>query len=305
MPSREVKKSKAVIYIFLGFALIFGLIAIKKTFSSSSQANSNNQPQNSLIQFPKIGKMSPSDLVNKNLQEYLSQQQGTYALYIYDINKNEGYGLREKTVMTAASTNKVPILACLYYYAGKEEIDLEKIIVTQPSDIQDYGTGSIRYESPGKPYSLKTLARLMMEKSDNTAAYILANQVLGTEKIQSLMDIWDLKQTDIANNKSSPFDLALLLLKMYKGEVTTQALSMEMLNFMTHSDFEDRIPAGVPKDVKVYHKTGDEVGKIHDIAIIEKSSHPYILTIFSSDITDESQAKKVEAEISKRVFEAF
>jgi len=194
-------------------------------------------------------------------------------------------------------------LAALYHLAGKNEVDLEKIVILQKDDIQDYGTGSIRYDPIGTPYSLKTLARLMMEKSDNTAAYILSNLVIGIDKIQTLIDSWGLTQTSMADNKTSAYDISILMVKMYQGEITSKALTAEMLDFMDKSDFEDRIPAGIDVGVKVYHKTGDEIGKIHDAGIVDLPGRPYFLAIFTLDMTDEELTKKNQAEISKIVFE--
>lgn len=304
-PTRPSKTSKIVLLLFILAAIGFGYSTLRKPSSITTSATIKKTEENSSNFFPKINNSSVEDFINKDIPTLLSQESGTYAIYIYDIKNKKEYGLREKTVMTAASVNKIPILAALYHLAGKREIDLEKVIVTQPDDIQDYGTGSIRYESPGKPYSLKTLARLMMEKSDNTAAFILASHVVGIEKIQTLVDSWGLLQTNIADNSSSPYDIGQLLLKMYNGDVTNHALTLEMLEFMRHSDFEDRIPTGVPSDVKIYHKTGDEVAKIHDAGIIEKINHPYILTIFTSDVIDETRTKSIMAEISKHVFNAL
>ena len=68
-------------------------------------------------------------------------------------------GINESVIFTAASVNKVPILAALYEEAQKGNVDFNRVITLQASDIQDYGTGSIRYDPPGTTYSVKTLAQ--------------------------------------------------------------------------------------------------------------------------------------------------
>lgn len=228
---------------------------------------------------------------------------GSFSLYIYDIKKRKGFGLNESMVITAASVNKIAIFSALYHLAGKKEIDLEKTVILQQEDIQDYGSGSIRYDPVGTAYSLKTLGRLMMEKSDNTAAYLLGNLTIGTDKIQSLLDSWGLTQTSMADNKTSVYDMSILLAKMYQGEITTKPLTSEMLGFMDKSDFDDRIPKGVSTEIKVYHKTGDEIGKIHDVGIVDLPNKPYYIGLMTTDITDEETTKKTLAYISKLVYE--
>ncbi|MBI4999566.1 serine hydrolase [Candidatus Gottesmanbacteria bacterium] len=170
-------------------------------------------------------------------------------------------------------------------------------------DIQDYGTGSIRYDPPGTTYSLKTLARLMMEKSDNTAAHLLGRQIIGFDKIQELLKTWGLTQTTMEENKTSLLDMNKLFLKIYRGEISSQALSAEMLGFMDGSDFEDRIPVLLPKETKVYHKTGDEIGNIHDVGIVELDKKVYFIGVLTDDIVDEEGARQLIAQISKMVFE--
>jgi len=112
-----------------------------------------------------------------------------------------------------------------------------------------------------------------------------------------------LTQTDMVENKSSVKDMSILMIKMYHGEITTPPLTTEMMGFMDKSDFDDRIPAGLPENVKFYHKTGDEIGKIHDAGIIDLKNRPYFLGVFTTDMKDEVKTKKAIANISKIVFE--
>lgn len=228
---------------------------------------------------------------------------GTVTYYLVDLNADKGIGINEQTVITAASVNKIPILATLYHLAASGDIDLEKIITLQQQDIQDYGTGSMRYDKPGTVYSIKTLARLMMEKSDNTARYILSTAVLGTDTIQEYMNELGLTQTDMENNKTSAKDISTVLIKMYRGETTSAALKDEMLGFMDKSDFDDRIPAGVDPGITVYHKTGDEINKIHDAGIVHLPNRPYFIGVFTTDQTDEERAKDLIRRISRLTFE--
>jgi beta-lactamase class A len=71
---------------------------------------------------------------------------------------------------------------------------------------------------------------------------------------------------------------------------------------MVSSDFENRLPALLPKEVKIYHKIGSEIGNIHDVGIIE-AAHPYYIGVFSNDITDDTSAETTIAQISKLVFD--
>ena len=299
LPMYDYKKGKkrpVFKYLLIFSVFIVSVFLLKKLISSPSSELISPLP----LQSEEIPK-TQNELLKEIKQ--LIDGKGTYSVYIYDLNKKEGFGLGEETVFTAASVNKIPILASLYFLAGKNEIDLDKKITIQRKDIQNYGTGSIRYDPAGTQYSLKTLARLLTEKSDNTAGYVLGEIVIGLEKVQELIESWGLSQTNMENNKTSNHDIALLMSLMHQGKITNQALTKEMIGLMDDSDFEERLPKLLPENIKVYHKIGNEEDIIHDAGIINLPQNPYYLGVFSTDIPDPEEAKEIIAQISKLVFE--
>jgi len=294
-------------WCILLFFILLLLGFIKRNFGNANQEITSPLPQvggleKSIISFFSQ-KPKDSRILLANIKKLTDAVGGSWSIYVYDLSNDQGFGINETTIYNAASVNKIPLLASLYYLAGKGEINLDQQVTLQAEDIQDYGTGSIRYDPPGTTYSIKTLARLMIEKSDNTAAYIIGRQIIGMDKIQKLVEDWGLTQTDMENDKTSLVDMAKLLTKMYQKEITSEPLTLEMLGFMDKSDFEDRIPGQIPKEIKIYHKTGDGPGNIHDIGIVMLDKHPFIIGFFTADITDNKTATSTIARISKMVFE--
>jgi beta-lactamase class A len=298
--------------IFLTVLLMFGigLFFIKPVFSQRRIISPLPEASTKTPAFhiPFIGDR-PSPTPQKDATTLLSEIKqltasvsGAYSVYVYDLNTNQSFGYNETTIHTAASVIKVPILATLYTEAKNGHIDLDERITVQQSDIQDYGTGVIRYQGAGTVYSVKTLAQLMMEKSDNTAAFILTN-LLTTQTVQDAINGWGLTQTDVTNDKTSNKDMAILITKMFRGEITNTANTAEMMGFMTNSDFENRLPKLLPKDVKVYHKIGNEIGNLHDIGIVEAPKHPYYIGVMTNDVTDEPTTEDTIANISKLVYD--
>jgi len=167
-------------------------------------------------------------------------------------------------------------------------------------DIQDYGTGILRYAEPA-PHSLRELATLMIKKSDNTAAYVLANY-LGRSNIQSLANSLRLTRTSVVDNKTSPADTVTLFEKIYRSEIAPAAYSEEMLALLTGTDFEDRLPQLLPKTVRVAHKIGTEIGVVNDAGIIYGPNGAYVLGVFT-DRADMDQAVVAIRQISKMVYD--
>ena len=248
-------------------------------------------------------KEKTSDELAKKISSVIGDKWNDYSVVVEDYTSPLTLKQSEGEIFVAASVNKVPILAALYYYAGKGDIDLDTDITLQAQDIQDYGTGSIRYDKPGAVYPVKTLAKLMIKQSDNTAAYILANHIIGFDKLNALMTQWGLIQTDLVNNKTSNQDIAKLFRMIYEGKVTNPAFTQEMLSFLKDTDFETRLPAGLPESATVYHKIGTEVGTIHDAGVISDGTVTYYLGIFTNGTTEGEETDALMAKISKTVYD--
>lgn len=247
-------------------------------------------------------KKNPDEL-KQRIKETIGLAWKNYSVLVVDTESDFQVGINEEEIFTAASINKIPILAALYTKVQSGDVNLDEVITIQKEDIQDYGTGSIRYAEPGTTYTIKTLAKLMMQQSDNTAAYILANHIVGIDTIQALITKWNMTQTDMINNKTSNADISFLMKKIYQGNVANVAYTKEILSFFKDGEFEDRIPALLPKDVVVYHKIGTEVGILHDVGMVVGPTAKYYIGIMTSDITDEEATVPLMAKVSKVVYD--
>lgn len=247
-------------------------------------------------------KKDPEEL-KKMIKQKIGLTWKNYSILVVDTKSDFRVAINDTVMFTAASVNKIPILAALYIGIQNQDIDPEQVITIQEADIQDYGTGSIRYDGAGSTYTIKTLARLMMQQSDNTAAYVLANHIVGIDKIQSLLTQWGMTQTDMINNKTANNDIYKIMKKIYEGNIANPAYTQEMLAFFKDTEFEDRIPGLLPKTVEVYHKIGSEIGFLHDVGVVVGPSTTYYIGIFTSDVTDEKETTKLMAETSKLVYD--
>lgn len=238
-------------------------------------------------------------------KQLIKKQQGSYGIYYADLTTKDSFGINEREIFTAASVNKVPIVAALYYLSNKGKIDLYENVTLQEEDIQNYGSGRLRYEEPGSVYTLKTLAKLALQASDNTAAHILAKRI-GISNIQNLINQWGLKQTDIDDNKTSAYDMYILFNLLYQNKITNQARTKELLGYMTDTDIEDRLPVLLPKNTNVYHKSGDLQGGIHDVGIIQKDNQVFFLAVMTESIGDkEIETKQTIAQIAKQIMDDY
>jgi beta-lactamase class A len=78
-----------------------------------------------------------------------------------------------------------------------------------------------------------------------------------------------------------------------------------MIETLTDQKFNKKIPALLPPEVKIAHKTGSITAIDHDAAIVYvMPEHPYILVILTKGIADHKQAEDLIARISKLIYDA-
>lgn len=253
-------------------------------------------------------KTQAEDIRKNVLEKFLKKEKGSYSVYYKDLKTGQEFGINENKLLTAASLNKLLIVSYLYNLARESQINLEDKITIQKEDIQDYGTGSLRYEGEGKPYSLKTLTMLSLEQSDNTAAHVLSLR-LGEDKIQEYAKKLGLVSTIMVDNKTTARDMGKILELIYLKKITTEALTGELLDFMRDTDFEDRLVRDLPSSIVVYHKAADATNMVHDVGIIDPAvggaseGNAFILAVLTSDIKDEENAKRTIGKIAKFIYD--
>lgn len=258
--------------------------------------------ENPLVEKENIILASPLPLVtntqevNNALIDLTKNLMGIYGVYYYDIKNNKSFGFNENIVYTAASINKVPIMVSLYQYVETGKFKESQIYRLQQEDIMDFGTGQMRYQDLGTEYTYGELVELSGKLSDNTAAYVL-EKIIGRSKIQNYLNSLGLKNTVIKDNTTTPKEMGNFFVLLYQEKLLNKGNTEKIYAAITDTEFEDRIPKGVPDNIRIAHKIGNEVQTYNDCGIIF-SNNPYILCILSKDVK-EAEAFEVEPKISQ------
>jgi beta-lactamase class A len=241
----------------------------------------------------------PSDVV-ASIKELTAPLQGTYGAYVIPLEDGEPYGTNENQVFTAASVNKVLIMVRVLQAIDEATLRLTETYRLQAKDIQDYGTGSLRYAALGTSYTIDELLALSGKQSDNTAAWVL-NLMVGEDKVQELVNDLGMEQTSIAENTTTPKEMGEFFRQVYRGKVLPANLQEKFYGYLTRSDFEDRIPAGLPSYVTVAHKIGTEIQTVNDCGIVFTKKHPYVVCLLSKE-AKEAEAQDVLPKISHLIW---
>ena len=196
---------------------------------------------------------------------------------------------------------KTPVLIEAYKQAaeGKFKLTDSITIINNFKSIADTSHFSLSatddseqeiYKHIGEKATLYDLIYKMIIYSSNLANNIVIEKLgatnvtatirsLGAKDINVLRGVEDNKAFEKGlNNVVSAYDLALLFEKMANNKIVSADACQGMIKILLDQKFNDVIPAKLPKDVKVAHKTGWITGIRHDCGIVFSSRWKKICT---------------------------
>lgn len=229
---------------------------------------------------------------------------GTYGVVVFDPYSGETASLNADRRFVAASLSKLYALLTLYKAASRGELSLDDEITMRPSDVWAYGTG-VLYKYPNKypvgfTMTLRECAKFMIKESDNTAELML-NRHLGEARIEAELHRIGADSTRYWNpiNTTTPNDILLVLKKVADPSYTSPQLSAEMLELMTNTSFEDRLPQPLPEGTRVSHKIGSYESTFSDAGIVfpeERGStgQEYYILVFCEGATQEEAIETIQ-----------
>lgn len=257
-------------------------------------------------------KVVEDSALEAKIQEILNGQDGEYSIYVKDLKPE---GKRNVCIncdqpYEAASLYKVFLMGAVYQAIQDGKLTLDTEISAKMSHLTDvYGGVDFGYEAFGDDevieYSVQEALQRVASISDNFAALMLAEKV-GWGSVQLIANQIGTTQTSIQNPiTTSSEDVGLLFEKLYKGEVVSLQFSEATLDLLSQSKLNNRIPAYLPEDVKVSHKTGELAGVRNDAGVVFAGGNPYVIVMMSKNLRGEDDGVENLAQISKAVYEYY
>ncbi|MCX8008804.1 MAG: class A beta-lactamase-related serine hydrolase [Patescibacteria group bacterium] len=303
---RQSQKKLFLIVCFITgifcFFLIIGLFFRSNQIISPLSASTNIEIKSQRDIKPNKKSKNPNELKIK-IMEAMDESIPEYSIRIEDFVSSFELSMGNSSSYIGASIHKLPIMVAVYKAIQEGKLRLDQKVLFKEEHRQDYGTGTLRYQQSGKEYTIKDLLTFMIKKSDNTAAYILAHTVLNMRDIQTTINSYGLTETYMTENTTTNKDIALLLRKLFSGNLLNSILTRDALELLYHTDFEDRLPALLPNTARVYHKVGTTIAGLHDVGVVVSPRSIYYIGIFTRGVSDEERATKAIARISRVVFD--
>lgn len=316
---RRQRRRKALTILLSLFAVCTYLYIGSRELSNNNEAlaenlrytriqQSSEQKHEDAIEIPDISGSENRNTVNSSmgieklkseLEQYISGFKGTYGVHYLNLYDGGQFGINDKEEYIAASTVKLPLNLYLYTRIADGSVKRDGFLTYRKEDYEE-GTGEIRYAEFGKKYNIYELSRLSIVKSDNVATNMLF-RFLEKQKVKNFMVASGGEVVNKEENLSCPRDMALYMKLAYDFYIKEKVWGGELMKYLENTEFNDRLPALLPPNIRVAHKTGNQVDAVHDIGIIY-SQRPYVLSVMSKDI-NEDEANAVIANISKKVYD--
>ena len=250
-----------------------------------------------------------AEALGAELKSIAQAYPGRYGVVVSDPSTGETVSMDPDARFLAASINKLPVLMALYRSAAAGTVDLDDKISMQASDVQAYGTGSLYTRPIGYTLTLRECAGLLIKESDNTAWKML-DRYLGRDYIRSELYGAGARQTEYwIPNTTTPNDVLIMLEKIADPSYTSPELSAEMLDLMTNTDFEDRLPLPLPPDARISHKIGSYGATFGDAGLVfpngSRDPEDAYFIVVIVDETGEGTARAAMQEMSLATYRAF
>ncbi len=251
----------------------------------------------------------------------------TVGVAYYDLGSGTELLINPDVSFHAASTMKVPVMMEIFRQAAAGKLKLNRRIPIKNdfASIVDGSHYSLTPESDseqslytrvGQTETIRELIRLMITVSSNLAANLLIERVtpdrvmdlmntIGAKNIRVLRGVEDGKAFQQGlNNTTTARDLMIIMRRIAEHRAVSAKASNEMIKVMQDQRFNEGIPAGLPRDARVSHKTGSITRVNHDAAIVYPPGgrKPYVLVVLERGIEDEKIAHKLIADISRLVY---
>ena len=260
------------------------------------------------------------------IADTLASQKGIFAVAFKDLRSGDTLYINEHDSFHAASTMKTPVMIEIFRQAAKGKFSLSDSLIIKNEfrsvadssffnlDSADDSEHEI-YKHIGEKRSISELMYQMIILSSNFATNLLIDLVnarnvtetlrgFGAKNMIVLRGVEDQKAFDRGlNNTTTAYDLMVLFEHIARGKAVSKKASAAMIKILLDQQFNDIIPANLPSDVKVAHKTGFISGLHHDSGIVFLlDGRKYVLVILSRNLADEKSAVKVMASVSAMIY---
>lgn len=238
------------------------------------------------------------------MHEYVAQQPELIGAYFEYLPSGTSIGINDQMEVKLASLIKVPVVMASFRQIEKGALSLDQIFTLTQADL-DSRFGSLWERGVGTQITVEAAIIYTLVESDNTAANVLL-RAAGGDALAEVFDALDLpKHKEGQFVVLSPKNYSSILRSLYLSSYLERGHSNDVLDLLTGTKFNDKLPAGVPDTIPVAHKIGvfkSDQGEdiFNDCGIVYLPDRPYTLCMMV--LSDEETTRRHMQHLSKMVY---
>ena len=249
------------------------------------------------------------------------------AVAVYDFEHHTTWSINPARWFHAASTIKVPVLLGVYDAIEQHRFDpisrvhvrnrFISVVDGRPYRVPRSSDANAEVQAAiGRMLTVHELAEHMIVTSSNLATNLLLDLV-GIEAARASLARLHVSGIDLRrgvedesaweagiNNRVTAAGLCETLRLVEEGKAISADASKAMLDILHQQRFRRGIPAGLPEDARVAHKTGEISTVAHDAGIVYLDGRDaYVVVILTEWAPDVNARQETIARISRAVYE--
>ena len=231
----------------------------------------------------------------EQIRAQMEEIPGHLGFYYRNLITGAEYGVRENEAFSAASVIKLPLFLHILSQAAEGKVDLsEKLRITKEDKVPI--CGALTLFTDDVEVDIRTLCKLMISISDNTATNVLARYA-GIDKLEEAFDRMGLTVSRFrrcmydyeasargVTNHISPREMGMLLEKLYRNEFVNADVCREAIDTLLLQQVDHKLNGKICGAVDIAHKTGEDNELSNDVGIVY-APQPFVIC-FAGHRTD-------------------
>lgn len=235
------------------------------------------------------------------------------AVYVWEYENGKYLEINADEQFSAASIIKLPILVRLF-----KSIELNQMTIYDEMVLTDYykasGSGNLQYMKSGKKFSLDSLAKTMIQDSDNSATNMIMSKIGGMDDINIGLRDWGISKTYVrtwlpdlnGTNKTTANDMAKILYNLDNPGFLNINSREYIIDYMSHVKNNKLIAAGLGEGAMLVHKTGDIGSMLGDAGIVfAPNGQKYIVVILANRPYNSPEGKEFIVKASNLIYKSI
>jgi beta-lactamase class A len=314
MPSRRLPRASLIILLLLATTML----------SIGTAVTPSTQAQDAIP--------LPTSDMDAQIPMLLATCDSVFGVIIIDAHDDVVFEQNADVPFVSASLYKLVLLVQTLARVEDEELALDQVVEIQPDFFLEangedsyFSHDAIGYEASIEElvyatgaYSSNAAALALVSLTSRDQLEVFANE-LGLSHTRYWLDADDVAQVygqiagqspsldytrsvafiesitgDGAINLTTPRDMATFFRLLRDDQLVSPLVSWRLKHVLNVRVINDRIPALLPRETNVVHKTGNLEGVLHDVGIVETGAGPVIAITMAQAATDMEVTRSIE-----------